>query len=400
MIPRGTIRLGTFAGIPFGVHPLWLVIVALITASLALGWYPQEVDGIAPGAAWALGLLSALLLFASIVAHEYGHAIVARRRGVEVEEIDLWLLGGVARLRGSARRPQDELAYALAGPAVTLVIAVVFGALLVAIPEDLPALRAVVAYQAIVNAAVLVFNLLPAFPLDGGRVLRALLWRASGDVLRATTTAAAVGRVFGFALLALGVMSALAGAPGGVWFAVIGIFLLGAARAEALHAEAEELFRGVPARELMTSPAICVPARATAAEAVREVILAHPHPAFPVVDDDGRALGMLAVADVEALAPARRELVPVGELADRDPGLLVAPEADVAALLEVPAFARMMRVAVVDADGRPLGVVSVTDAQRALEAHRRLGAAPAPLPERPELPLREGEGPFRGERRS
>ena len=372
-LPRRTIRIGTFAGIPFGIHPLWLVILGLFTWSLAVGWFPQRVVGIAPGAAWGLGLLSALLLFVSIVAHEYGHAIVARRRGIEVEEIDLWLLGGVSRLRGAARRPQDELAYATAGPAVTLVVAAVCGALLLALPAH-GALRALVAYQALVNAALLIFNMLPAFPLDGGRVLRALIWRATGDPLRATRAAATVGRAFGFVFIAIGVLGALSGLPTGLWLAVIGFFLLGAAGAEALHAEAQELFHGVAARDLMTAPALCIAGESSVAQAVDDVMVQHPHPAFPVVEGD-HVIGMLP-SDVVARVPAaQRETLLVRDLTDRDPALLVPPDIDVATLLDVPSFGRVMRAAVVDAAGHPLGVLSVTDVQRALEAHRRLIAA-------------------------
>ena len=380
MIPRRTIRIGTFAGIPFGIHPLWVVILGLITWSLAVGWFPPRVAGLATGAAWGLGLLSALLLFVSIVAHEYGHAIVARRRGIEVEEIDLWLLGGVSRMRGAARRPQDELAYATAGPAVTLVVAAACGALLLALPaHGVPALRALVAYQALVNAALLVFNMLPAFPLDGGRVMRALIWRATGDPLRATRSAATVGRAFGFFFIGIGVLGALSGLPTGLWLAVIGVFLLGAAGAEALHAEAQELFHGVAARDLMSAPALCIAAESSVAQAVRDVMVQHPHPAFPVVEG-GRVIGMLPSDHVEHVPAAQRETLLVRELTDRDPALLVPPDVDVAELLDVPSFGRVMRAAVVDAAGRPLGVLSVTDVQRALDAHRRLavpGAHPS-----------------------
>lgn len=369
-MPGRSIPIARIAGIPLGAHPLWLVIVALITWSLGASYYPERVAGIDPGLAYLLGLVSALLLFASIVAHEYGHAIVARGRGVEVEEIDLWLLGGVARFRGQARRPQDELAYAIAGPAVTLAVAVAFGAAALALRgTDLQVLRALVEYQAYVNAAILVFNLMPAFPLDGGRVLRAILWRRSGDPLKATRSAAAIGRVFGFALIGLGVLSLFAGALGGLWFAVIGMFIVGAAGAESLHAEAQEAFAGVPARDLMTGPPVCVPADATLGEAVTGALAPHPHPAFPVVRD-GRVIGMLTVAAIEAVPAARRAGVRAEDVADRDPELLVREDADVAALIDLPAFGRVMRAAVVDADGRPVGVLSVTDVNRALQARR------------------------------
>ncbi|HTX45904.1 MAG TPA: site-2 protease family protein, partial [Solirubrobacteraceae bacterium] len=171
-------RVGRIAGIPVGVSPWWLVIVVLFTWVLGDSYYPSAVSGIAPATAYALGLASILLLFASILAHEFGHALVARGRGLEVEEIDLWLLGGVSKLRGQPQAPDDELRFALAGPAVTAVIAAVFGALALALPRSVPAdLRAVIAYQGEINLILLFFNLIPAFPLDGGRVARALLWR-------------------------------------------------------------------------------------------------------------------------------------------------------------------------------------------------------------------------------
>ena len=194
-MPGRSIRVARIAGIPVGVSPLWLIIVALITWSLGAGYYPAEVHGITAPEAYALGLVSALLLFASILAHEFGHALVARRRGVEIEEIDLWLLGGVARMSGRPTSAGDELRFALAGPAVTAVVAAIFGALALGLPGSTPAaLRAVIRYQAEVNLLILGFNLVPACPFDGGRVARALLWRRSGNIGAATDAAAGLGR--------------------------------------------------------------------------------------------------------------------------------------------------------------------------------------------------------------
>jgi Zn-dependent protease len=228
-----SVRIGRLAGIPIGIQPLWLMIVALITWQLGAAYYPDAVDGIAPLAAYALGLLSALLLFASILLHELGHAVVARRHGVEIEEIDLWLLGGVARMSGQPRTAGDELRFAIAGPAVTLAIAVLFGAIALGLSSSgATALRAVVEYQAFVNTAILVFNMVPAFPLDGGRVARALLWGWTHDLGRATAAAAAAGRALGYAMIALGVFATAAGAFGGIWLALVGFFVVVAARAE------------------------------------------------------------------------------------------------------------------------------------------------------------------------
>ena len=245
-MPGRSIRVARIAGIPVGVSPLWLIIVALITWSLGAGYYLGQVHGITPAASYALGLASALLLFASILAHEFGHALVARRRGVKIEEIDLWLLGGIARMSGSPKTAGDELRFALAGPAVTAVVAGIFGAAALALPTSTPAaVRA--GYQAEINLLILGFNLVPAFPLDGGRVARALLWRRSGDVGAATNTAAGLGRGFGYFLIAFGVLLTFNGAPGGLWLALIGAFLVVAANAERLQEQLVTTFTGVHA---------------------------------------------------------------------------------------------------------------------------------------------------------
>jgi Zn-dependent protease len=232
-MPGRSFRVARIAGIPVGVSPWWLVVVGLITWTLGADYFPSFVDNIAPGLSYVLGLLSALLLFASILAHEFGHAIVARRHGIEVEEIDLWLLGGVSKMREEAHDPEDELRYALAGPAVTAVIALVLGAVSLALPESSSQVfRALVGYQLLVNVLILGFNMLPAFPLDGGRVLRSLLWRHNHDLQRSTATAATVGKVFGYLMMGIGLLELFAGYAGGVWLAVVGLFIVAAAGAQ------------------------------------------------------------------------------------------------------------------------------------------------------------------------
>src|ERR1019366_5513181 len=344
-MPGRSIRIARIAGIPVGVSPWWLAIVALITWSLGASYVAEEIRGIAPGASYALGLASALLLFASILAHEFGHAIVARRRGIEVEEIDLWLLGGVSRMRGQAHEPMDELRYALAGPAVTAVIAVCFGVGALLLPASTPpAISALIAYQALVNCLILVFNLMPAFPLDGGRVLRSLLWRRSGEIGRSTETAASVGRGFGYVMIALGGLELLSGAPEGLWLALIGFFIVMAAGAQAVGAQVQAALSAVHASELMSSPVVSIPERTPVAQAGAEWFVPHRYTSFPVVDDSGRAIGLVSVTQLQALARGRRRAAGaeqlLGEISDRDPGLLVAGDEDVGRLLARPALAR------------------------------------------------------------
>lgn len=362
-----SVRVGRLAGIPIGVQPLWLAIVALITFSLGAAYYPDEVPGIAPAAAYALGLASALLLFASILLHELGHALVARRHGVEIEEIDLWLLGGVARMSSYPETAGAELRFALAGPGVTLAIAVAFGLVSLALPASAPQwLAALVSYQLFVNAAILAFNLLPAFPLDGGRVARALIWRHTGDLLRATSLAASIGRGLGFGMIGLGVFTALAGGFGGLWLALIGVFVIAAARAEADGLRVRLALGGRKARNLVSFPAVCVPAEISVADAVRDYFVPRRFAAFPVLDDR-RLVGLIDRAAVEGVPASRRATTTVREACVEDPSLIVDESTDMVELIQRPAFQRVGRAVVTTADGR-LGIVSITDVNQVLRA--------------------------------
>jgi Zn-dependent protease len=374
-MPGRSLRIARIAGIPVGVSPWWLAIVALITWSLGASYFPEVIHGISPAASYALGLSSALLLFASILAHEFGHAIVARRHGIEVEEIDLWLLGGVSRMRGEAHDPRDELRYALAGPAVTAVIAACFGVVALLLPSSTPAaIRALVEYQVFVNGLILVFNLLPAFPLDGGRVLRSLLWRRSGDLGKSTDTAASVGRAFGYLMIVLGGLEFLEGAPEGLWLALIGFFIVMAAGAQAVGAQVQAALSGVTAGELMSAPVVSIPEHTSLAHAAEAYFRPYRYNAFPVTDEQGHAIGLVSIAQVEACLRGRRSPAEISAIADCNPALIVHTDEDVARLLEQPAFSRFGRAVVIDADGRPVGLVSITDVQRALRAYKLTGS--------------------------
>ncbi|MGH2984588.1 MAG: site-2 protease family protein [Solirubrobacterales bacterium] len=365
------VRVGRLAGIPISIHPLWLIIVALITWSLGDSYYPDEVPGIEPAAAYALGFASALLLFASILLHELGHAVVARRYGVEIEGIQLWLLGGVARMKDTAHRPEEELRFALAGPAVTVALVLVSGLAVAVLPTSAPdALTSLLAYQALVNSLILVFNLLPAFPLDGGRVLRAILWRRSGDMDRATITAAGVGRSFAYVLIALGFAGAFLGAPGLLWLGVIGIFLIVAGQAEEAGVRLKSTFQGLGLRRVMAVPASTLDADSTVADALRDSFAPLAYHAFPVVEG-GRPVGILSIDQVEGLESAKRETARVGDLADRDPSVFVNEDVTIEELTASPGFQRHRRAVVRCNDGE-IGIISATAIERAVRARRML----------------------------
>ncbi len=368
-MPGRSFRIARIAGIPVGISPWWLIIVALITWSLGDGYFPSVVNNISPALSYTLGFVSALLLFLSILLHEFGHAIVARHHGIEVEEIDLWLLGGVSKMHDEAHDPDDELRYALAGPGVTAIIAIVFGAISLALPASTSSVvRALVDYQLLVNVLILGFNLLPAFPLDGGRVLRSLLWRHNRDLERSTATAASVGRGFGYAMIAIGVLSLFSGYAGGLWLAVIGVFIVVAAGAQAVSAQVQARFAGVPARELMSTPVVSIPLDVSLERAGSDYFLSYRYTAFPVIDVSGHFTGVLALHRLEQVPPYQRATRTVADVADRDPSLAIGEEEDVAALLSRPAFGRVGRAVVVDASGSPVGLLSITDIERVLRA--------------------------------
>ena len=374
-----SVRVGRLGGIPIGIQPLWLVIVALITWSLGAVYYPDQAPGLAPLAAYGLGLLSALLLFASILLHEFGHAVIARRHGLEIEEIDLWLLGGVAKMKGYPKAAGDELRFALAGPAVTLVIAVAFGLIALALPSSTPAaISALVSYQLVVNLVILAFNLLPAFPLDGGRVARALIWRQTGDLARGTALAASIGRGFGYGMLGLGVFATLAGGLGGLWLALIGFFVVVAARAEEGGLRIRTAFSGREARNLMTFPAVTVPAEISVADAVRDYFVARRFTAFPVLDGD-RLVGLIDRATVERVPAWKRPSTTVGDVCLNEPSLVLEESQDVAELLDQPAFQRVGRAMVISPD-EGIGILSITDVNQVLQALELAGAPAMRVP--------------------
>lgn len=362
-MPGRNLRIGRIAGIPVGISPWWLLIVVLLTWSLASTYFPGTAPGIDALSATALALTSVLALFAGILAHELAHAIVARRAGVEIEEIDLWLLGGVARMRGRPQAARDELRFALAGPAVTVTLAVAFAVPALTLRDS--ALRAFVVYQAQANAAIAVFNLLPALPLDGGRAARALLWRRTGDLPRATVIAARAGRWTGLGFVYLGLLATFAGAVVGLWFAMIGLFLVAAATSEQRRAELEQRLAGLTAADVMSAPAVTVAADASLSGA-RGVLWEHDFAAVPVVDGRGAVVGWLGRARAEADGDGT-----AGAAAHADPALLIDFDAPVTALLERPSFVAFGRAAVVDDAGRPLGVITTSDLDRRAQPVRR-----------------------------
>jgi len=289
---NASVTLGRIAGIRIGVHWSWLVVFVLIVWSLATSVFPELVDDLSDAEYLALALVAAFLFFASLLAHEYGHALTARREGMEIEGINLWLFGGVAQFRGMFPSAGAELRIAAAGPAVSLVLGVFFLAV-AGLIDFAAAVDAIAAYLGSINLLLVVFNLLPALPLDGGRILRALLWRARADFAWATRISAGIGRAFGYGLIGLGIVSFIAGGGvSGVWLAFMGWFLLGAATAEARYLAVRDAFGGLRVRDLMVRDPATVSPRMTLGRFMDDVVWSRRYTTYPVVED-GRAVGLL-----------------------------------------------------------------------------------------------------------
>lgn len=368
---KPTIRLGRIAGVEIGANWSWLLVVALIVWSLAGGVFPATNPGLGDATYVAMALAATVLFFASLLAHELGHALQARREGMAIAGITLWVFGGVAQFSGRFPSAGAELRIAGAGPLVSLALGVLF--VLLALVAPLGAeIDAVVFWLGQINLTLLAFNLLPALPLDGGRILRALLWRRRGDFRAATRTAAALGRAFGQVLIGGGLALVIfVGAFGGVWLAFIGWFLLGAAEAEARAAELgpDTVAGRLTVADVLVRDPVSVPPELTLDRFVDEVFLGHRHTAYPVVED-GRPVGLITFRDALAVprdAWSRTRVADAMAATDRVP--VFGPEARLVDVLPLLAEDRRHR-GLVHEDGRFAGLVSITDVARVLEAER------------------------------
>jgi Zn-dependent protease/CBS domain-containing protein len=374
------IRLGRIAGIEFGVNWSWLVVFALIVWTLASGIFPSTNPGLSKGTHIAMAVVAALFFFLSILLHEFGHALQARREGIEIDGISLWLFGGVARFKGSFRTAGAEFRVAVAGPLVSLVLGGLFVgiALINGIPS---AVDGVVAWLGYINLSLLVFNLIPAPPLDGGRVLHAALWRIRGDYVWATRVAANVGRGFGYLLIAVGIaMFIFESSFSGAWLAFLGWFLLNAATAESRYLLTQQALNGLRVRDVMTPNPVVVGPETTLGEFMDGVMSSNRHTTYPVVDH-GRPVGLLpfrCVANVPRSQWDTRSVRDCLIALDQVPVLREDEEA-VDALAELSQSAGGH--ALVVSNGDLAGIVSTGDLARALEAKRRR-QAPTVNPQR------------------
>lgn len=384
---RGALRIGKLFGVDIHIDGSWLLIAALMTWNLSVvfrGWHPSW----AFGPALLLATIATLLFFVCILAHELAHALVARSFGMTVRQIRLFLFGGVSDIEQEPPSPGVEWWIAIAGPLMSLTLSVPLVLLAGrSFPETamndpigavatLSPIETLVFWLGPVNFTIGVFNLLPAFPLDGGRVFRAILWKLTGDLHRATDIAASVGRAIGLAFMLAGIGMAVGlrvpffgTGMGGLWLALIGWFIRSAATRSFAALAAKEVLDGVRVAKLMHREGAVLEPDATVRSAVEGAFMRGSEHAFPVVDGR-RLLGLVCVGDIRRIAPEAWDTTPIGALMTPRASLaVVTPDMEVKDALEKLAERDVDQVPVLDGDDNLVGMLSRSDVARWFELH-------------------------------
>ncbi len=365
-------RVGRIAGLELRIHWSTLVIFGLLVWSLAAAQLPEQAPGAGEAAYLIAALVSGLAFYVALLAHEMSHALVARREGIEVESLTLWVLGGIAALRGEPRSPGADLRIAAVGPAVSFALAAAFALFAAGVraaggPE---LVVATLGWLAGINGVLGVFNLMPAAPLDGGRILRAALWAWRGDRSWAAIAAGRAGEMLAYLLIGLGLLGLFSPGGGGLWFIVVGWFLLNAARVEQAQTVLQDELGDVRVASVMTPDPLTVPADANVAELLDDYMLRTRHSAFPIRDATGGPAGLVTLSRLRTVPPDRRAVVRVAEVACPMEELATARPSDrLIDLLPRLNACGEGRALVVD-DGRLVGIVTSADVARAVEVAR------------------------------
>jgi Zn-dependent protease/predicted transcriptional regulator len=374
MKPERGIDVVRVGGVQIAIDYSWILIFLLVVWSLSAGYFPRTYPGQSVGAYWAIGTVATLLFFASVVAHELMHALMANRLGQPVRRITLFIFGGMAHLSREPSDPATELKIAAVGPLTSFFLGGVFW-LAQGWAETAQSGTLVVAmfgYLAIINVTLAVFNLLPGFPLDGGRLLRAALWYRWRDLRRATAAAANWGSGIGLGLIALGAFEIFGGAlVGGLWLILIGAFLRGAAQSTYQHLVAEQALGAAHVRDLMVVQPAAVPADATVTQAVNEHFLRHGFGGYPVVRD-GHVEGVVTLRQVKECSPAERDRRTVGDIMRHaDGSLCVAASASAADALRQMRDVDSGRLLVTD-HGNVIGLITRSGISRFVQIRTEL----------------------------
>ncbi len=369
-----SLRVARIAGIDVHVNASWLVAFFLVAWTLAVGLFPQQYGGLSATTYWVMGFAASLLLFASVLIHELAHSLVARSRGLPVRDITLFIFGGLSNIEGDARSPRDEFLVAIVGPITSFMLAAAFWAADRAVAPELATVDGVVSYLAGINVILAVFNMIPGFPLDGGRVLRAILWSVTNSLQRATSIASGIGRGVGYLFIFVGIYVVFTGGfISGLWLAFIGWFLSSAAEVTSRRTELEARLRGVTVEKLMNRLPITAGPNTRISELIDDYVLQRGIRAVPVVDEDGALLGMITLSEMRSVPRERWSETPARFAMLRATDLRTAvPRASAADALRAMAEHDINQMPVVE-NGHLVGLISRGHVIRFLQVREELG---------------------------
>jgi Zn-dependent protease/predicted transcriptional regulator len=363
---QGSFKLGTLAGIDIRLHYTWLLAFFLIAWSLALGYFPMAGDQGGPITAAILGAVAALLLFVSVLLHELGHSLVARALGLRVDNITLFIFGGVSNITREPSSARDEFLISVVGPLVSLVLAGLFWSIGLLLPSGSTA-SALVAYLASTNLLLGLFNIVPGFPLDGGRVLRSIVWAVTGDMARATRSASYVGQAVAFVLIGWGVLRSLTGdVGGGIWIAFIGWFLNSGAEAARQELHLEQSLAQVPVTSIMDRSLDHVSSELTVSDFVVDHVSRGGRRAMPVLDS-GQLVGIMSVTDAKHVDQPAWPTTRIAEVMTRASLHTLGPEANLADALQLMVDHGVHQVPIVQG-GALVGMVTRADVMRYMQS--------------------------------
>jgi Zn-dependent protease len=344
----------------------------LIAWTLATGLFPDQLRNQGDLTYWLMGAVAAIGLFVSVLIHELAHSLVALRLGLTVQSITLFIFGGVSQITSEAEEPRHEFLISVVGPVISFVLAGIFWVFFQAFGEARSPVTVILYYLALVNLLLGIFNLLPGFPLDGGRVLRSIVWGISGSLVQATNVASIVGQILAWLLIAWGVFQLFTGnLLGGLWTGLIGWFLNSGAEASRRQVVLRERFRRVPIAGLIRPDPPAIQPWLLVSELVYEYLVRRGLRALPVVDD-GRVVGIVSITDVKELPSERWDQTPVASIMTRDPLFAVSPDATLPDVLEL-LDQRDVNQALVLQDGRLVGLLSRADVLRYIQIRDELG---------------------------
>lgn len=375
MFSLPSFRIGRLFGIPLEINISWLLVFVLVVVALAFGYFPdpQVLPGQSLPTYLVLGIVTALLFFASVVAHEFAHSLVARAQGARIARITLFIFGGVSEMEDEPAQPGQEFVMAVAGPGTSLLLAAVFYVLVgVMSAAGVPAVvTVVVAYLATINLLVGLFNLLPGFPMDGGRVLRSVLWGITHDLLKATRWAARTGQAIGYTFVVIGVFGVVGIIPNGfslVWLAFLGWFLAGLAESSYQQQVMKSRLSHVPLSAVMTSPVLVAPGDIDLETMVDGYFLGRRHSRYPIAVN-GELVGILSLAQAKAVPRERWRETKTADVAEKDLSRLIARANEpVDRVLDRLIGGGPGAALVVDDSGELVGIVTRTDVVHALQS--------------------------------